>query len=149
MTALVVKGPAAAGPLVRMLMSRIDGGVRDALLGLHPRRVRFIHEAVPQDYQLGSAVTRLPVSLRQWLAALIRRWLHATVTEGFVERHGRQLQEAAANTADGVTMVIDFKSPPGMALVAATLRGKAPGPRDLAPPAGGPPQASVRIIPGH
>jgi hypothetical protein len=149
LTAVVGQGPAAAGPLVRMLMSRIDAGVRDALLGLHPRRVRFIHEAVPQDYQLGSAVTRLPVSLRQWLATLIRRWLHATVTEGFVERHGRQLQEAAANTADGVTAVIDFKSPPGMALVAAALRGKAPGPRDLATPAGGPPQATVRIIPGH
>jgi hypothetical protein len=132
-----------------MLISRIDAGVRDALLGLHPRRVRFIHEAVPQDYQLGSAITRVPLSLRQWLATLIRRWLHATVTEGFVERHGRQLQAAAANTADGVTMVIDFKSPPGMAVVAAALRGKAPGPRDLALPAGGPPQASVRISPGH
>jgi hypothetical protein len=111
--------------------------------------VRFIHEAVPQDYQLGSAVTRLPLSLRHWLATQIRRWLHATVTEGFVERHGRRLQEAAANTADGVTVVIDFKSPPGMALVAGALRGKTPGPPNPAPPAGGPPTASVRIVPGH
>jgi hypothetical protein len=149
LAARVGKGAAAAGPLTRMLLARIDAGVRDAFSGRYPRRLRFVHEAVPQDYLMGSAVTRLPEPLRQWLTTLLRRWLHATVTERFVERHGRQLQDAAANTADGVTVVIDFKAPPGMKLVAGALRGQTPGPRELVPPAGGPPQATVRIVPGR
>ncbi|MGE5764777.1 MAG: hypothetical protein ACM3ZF_13155, partial [Mycobacterium leprae] len=149
LAAKVAQGPTAARPLTRMLLTTIDAGVREALSGRYPRRIRFVHEAVPQDYLHGTAVAGLPERLRRWLATLLMRWLHAAVTEGFLERHGRRLADAAANAADGITVVITFIGPPGMKHVAQALRGQLPSLKDLALPAGAPPQATVDIVPGY
>lgn len=149
LAAKVAQGPSAARPLTRMLLTSIDAGVREALSGRYPRRVRFVHEAVPHDYLHGTAIGRLPKPLRRRLATVLLRWLHAAVTEGFLERHGRQLADAAANAADGVTVLVTFTAPPGMKQVAQVLRGQPAGLKDLTLPAGGPAQTTVVITPGN
>lgn len=146
-TAKVGQGSAPA--LTRLLLNRIDAGVREALSGKWCRRVRFIHEAVPEDYLLGSALSRLPAPLRGWLTTTLLRWLHATVTGSFLTQHGPAASNAAANPADGITIGITFANPPGMKLLAAALRGRAPTAKDLAALPGGTPQSTVSIRPGR
>ncbi|MEV7098132.1 hypothetical protein AB0M80_35360 [Amycolatopsis sp. NPDC051045] len=147
--AKVARGSSEAAALARMLFVRVQAGVQEAMSGRFPRRIRFVHESVPQDYQQGTTASRLPEPLRRWLCRTLLRWLHATLTAGFLEQHGRRLADAAANAADGVTILITFAHPPGMKLIDQALRGRLPSLAELVLGTGAAPTATTVITPGH
>ncbi|MEK6438992.1 hypothetical protein [Pseudonocardia sp. T1-2H] len=139
------QGPAGARRLTRLLLRRVDAGLRAVLRGRAPGRVRIVHEAVPEDHLTGRVAQRRP-QVRRWLAGWLPAALHRAVTDRFAARHGRQFTEALANPADGVTVRVTFRHPPGLARLTHLLRG---GP---VPPATGPTPAPadavVEILPG-
>jgi hypothetical protein len=148
----LARGAAGTRTVTRLLAGRIRSEVLAVFSGRGRRRVRIVHEAVPEDHLLGSAVNRLSAPLRTWLAQCVLTWVHAALTERFAERHGRAFSAALADPADGVTIVVTIKGAAPLRTLGGALKGGVAGLADAIMPKAGdrPPAAdiSVEISPG-
>jgi hypothetical protein len=141
------QAPGGEHQLTRLLLRRIDLGLKAALSGRAPGRVRIVHQAVPSDHRTGQAAQQRP-RVRAWLATWLPAAMHTAVTDRFAQRYGRQFADALADAADGVTIKAIFMRPAGLAQLGPALRGQsvpvAPTPTSAAPP-----EAKVEILAGY
>jgi hypothetical protein len=139
--------PGDGHQLTRLLLRRINLGLRAALSGRAPGRVRIVHPAVPRDHRTGQAAQRRP-RVRAWLATWLPAAMHTAVTDRFAQRYGRQFADAVADAADGVTIKAIFTRPAGLGQLGLALRGQ-PVPAPPVPASAAPPETRVEILAGY
>jgi hypothetical protein len=125
-------------------------GVETALGGDLQRHVKIRHEALDQEEFLGGALKRLAQVVLDHLKARVVEWLGKAVGDYFQSR-GAEFIAAAEDPADGVTIVVTIKSPPGFPFVRKLLKGEFVSPVELANPAAlfkGSPTYAVKTVPG-
>ena len=125
-------------------------GVDTALGGDLQRHVKIRHEALDQEEFLGGALKRLAQVVLDQLKARVTEWLGKAVGDYFQSR-GAEFVAAAEDPADGVTILVTIKSPPGFPFVRKLLKGEFVNPMDLANPAAlfkGSPAFAVTTVPG-
>lgn len=109
-------------------------------------RMKIIHEAVTPDQWL-TALRRLPSRVPQVLMGRLQEWILKALTD-HLKQHSEEFIKAAEDTADGVTLMINFSNPPGFPQLRQALKGKGTSLSDLKLSEGAP-GAKIKIIPGH
>ena len=135
---------AHVGAVVARLGRIVRRGLRRAFAGGFGR-VKIIHEAVTPDQWLAS-LRRLPSLVPQVLMGQLQEWILKALTD-HLKQHSEEFIKAAENTADGVTLVINFSNPPGFPQLRQALKGKGTSLTGLNL-SDGTPGAKIKIIPG-
>ncbi len=101
----------------------LSSGVKAALSGNLQGRVRIVHEAVDQQGFLGAALKRVGGIVLEKFAEKVVEWsLKALADE--LQKGAAAFVAATQDQADGVTVRIVLRSPPGFAALRAALKGK-------------------------
>ncbi|HEU5253065.1 MAG TPA: hypothetical protein VFU16_07050 [Solirubrobacterales bacterium] len=136
---------------VLILSKRVyDSGVRVALSGDIQRHVKILMEQMPQEQFLGSVLAKVADAVKQQLARKIVDWVTKAIAD-YMKAAGGEFVAATESPADGVSIVIRLKSPPGAPLLRKVLRGEGIGigaMADLGSVFRGVPQLSVKTVPG-
>jgi hypothetical protein len=86
-------------------------------------RVKIVRELEEQESVLGRLIRRLPPHLVDMLRQRLRGWLLPMVAQ-WVRTGSEPFVRAAAQPADGVTVVVTLRSVPGLDLVRQVLSGR-------------------------
>lgn len=136
---------------VLLLSKRVyDSGIRVALSGDIQRHVKILMEQVPQEQFLGSVLAKVADAVKAQLARKIVDWVTKAIAD-YMKAAGGEFVAATENAADGVSIVIRLKNPPGSPLLRKVLRGEGIGigaMADLGAVFRGVPQLSVKTVPG-
>ncbi len=146
--ATMLRQRAPVGAVHSRLNTEYGRDLNAALSGKTNRHVKVVHEAIlpEQFFGLGKAVKRVhPMSLQR-LRKKLRWWLRQRLAE-YLQQQTQKFIAATENTADGVTLVVTFTSPPGL----SSLRGVVGG--GSMKPTGdglskGMPQTDIEVVPG-
>jgi hypothetical protein len=134
-----------------LLARRIyEPGIRSALAGDLRRHVRVLTEALPQEGLVGSPLKRLAELVRQRLTRKVSEWTGTAIAD-YMRTGSGEFVSVTESPADGVSIVITAKSPPGASLVRKLLRGEIVGVAaggDLDSQLKGQPQLSARTVAG-
>lgn len=125
-------------------------GVGTALGGDIERHVKIKHEAVDHEESLGGALKKVAQAVLEALSGKVVEWV-GKATADYLEAQGAEFVSATEDPAEGVTVVVTIKSPPGSPLIRKLLKGEPVSPADLANPAAlfaGAPQLGVKTSPG-
>jgi hypothetical protein len=136
---------------VLLLSKRVyDSGVRVALSGDIRRHVKILLESMPQEQFLGSVLGKVADAVKAQLARKIVDWVTKAIAD-YMKAAGGEFVAATEAPADGVSIVIRLKSPPGAPLLRKVLRGEGIGiaaMANLGSAFRGAPQLSVKTVPG-
>jgi hypothetical protein len=114
-----------AGAIATTLKGFIDRGVAAAMDGNVTGRVRIVHEALSVDEARGAALNRLPNAAVKAFTARIGEWTAPALTD-YLSAQSAQFISATEDAQDGVTVVVTFVNPPGMAAIRKGLAGASP-----------------------
>ena len=124
-----------------------------AAVGPGHRRIRVVRENPEQEEFVGRMLNIGPHPTRL-LARAMGRWIGGAVRRE-LDRQRDAFIAATSGDADGVTLTVTVKDPPGLRSIAPLLRGGLPKASDLASLGSlggllrGAPQSTVTITPGH
>ena len=139
-----LRNHAHVGAVAERLRRFIHRGVNRAFAG--SLGLKIVHGAVVPGQPMAS-LGRLPSLVPDALRARITEWLVKGVAD-HLEKHAQEFTEAAANTADGVTLAIRLEDPPGFRQIGEALKGKSASLGTLKLPEGNP-TVRLSIHPGH
>jgi hypothetical protein len=143
-----LKDPAAAAALVPAFRRWIARRLQHLLRGPAFGRLRAVHAALRPGPVSPAAWAAVPESLRQAFAARLEEALVAGFA-AFAKTDAAQLQAAAADPAEGLTLRITVPEAPGLAELLAALAGKPPADAAEAVARAALPAARIEAHPGH
>jgi hypothetical protein len=113
-------------------------------------RVRIVRELEEQESIFGRLIRRLPLQAVDTLRRRLRAWLLPTLAQ-WVRAGSEQFLRAAANPADGVTVLITLRAVPGLDALRQMLAGRLAGGAGLLRTAAASavaPTSTITIVPG-
>jgi len=146
--ATMLRQRAPVGAVESRLKAEYGRDLKAALSGKTNRHVKVVHEAVLPErfFGLGKAIKRVHPMLLQRLRKKLRRWLRQRLAE-YLQQQTQKFIAATENTADGVTLVVTFTSPPGLSSLRGVVRGGVMKPSVNGFPKGMP-QTAIEVVPG-
>lgn len=124
----------------------LDRGVNGAISSGCTSRFKIIHEGAPPGPLAKALLRRLPSTAITKFSAKIKEWaLQAALQH--LKTNPQSLIAAAEDGADGLTIAVAIKNPPGLALLRGAMRGNAASLASMNF-SDGAPEPSVRIMPG-
>ncbi|RXA20228.1 hypothetical protein EQO05_06515 [Methanosarcina sp. MSH10X1] len=133
------------GVVMANLQKPIERGLRRALTD-SSGKLKIIHEAVTPD-QWVNALQRLPSLVPQVLLGRLNEWILKGLSD-YLKQHSGEFIQAAADTADGVTLLITVENPPGLPQLRQVLKG-----RGISLPSlkmsGSTPDVKIKVTPGY
>jgi hypothetical protein len=133
------------GVVIAHLQKPIERGLRCALID-SSGRLKIVHETVTPD-QWSSAFQRLPSLVPRVLLGRLNEWVLKGLSD-HLKQHSEEFIQAAADTADGVTLIITVKDPPGFPQLRQTLKGKVLSLTSLKM-SDSTPTVKIRVTPGY
>lgn len=134
------------GAMLRLLLADFQLQLPRLVTGSVPDRLRIVHEALPTQEQQEQQTASLG-----WLADAARGWLEKAVQTEFDARYedfARRFRAAAADGADGVTVIVACKTPSMDAIRSLFMPGTLPGILDPRRVVRGLLGSELRIMPG-
>lgn len=121
--AMKLRQGAPMGMVMASLKYILEDKLPTALSGNICGHVKIIHGAVTPKQSRGAVLKLLPQIVRENLIQKLREWLGLYLSKHLQER-GQEFIKATENLADGVTLGVTFKNPPGLAILRKALRGE-------------------------
>ena len=143
---------APAGALLGALRGAFESRVAAMFSGAPTRSLRVVHEAVPTESLLPSAIGLALRAVGRPLSTAVTKWLLDALSRELKERYDNLAAEftrAADATADGLTLVLTFSRPPFFAALRALLGGDLSAARGLKSALSRTPDYSLVIRPGY
>src|SRR5215204_4285846 len=146
--ATMLRQRAPVGAVQSRLKAEYGRDLNAALSGKINRHVKVVHEALlpEQFFGLGKTIKRVHPTLLQRLRKKPRRWLRQRLAEN-PQQQTQTFVAATENTADGVTLVATFTSPPGLSSLRGVVGGGSMKPTGDESPKGMP-QTDIEVVPG-
>jgi hypothetical protein len=122
--------------------------VRRSLSGHQRAGIQVIHEGVSPDEFLGPALRRLHGNVRARFGQKVLVWLNKAVADVF-EKRATEFITASEDPAHGVTLVVSFTNPPGLATIRRMLTRETRSPlaeEEFTGPIGA---VRVEVVAGH
>lgn len=133
------------GVVIAHLQKPIERGLRRALMD-SSGRLKIVHETVTPD-QWSSAFQRLPSIVPRVLLGRLNEWVLKGLSD-HLKQHSEEFIQTAADTADGVTLIITVENPPGFPQLRQALKGKVLSLASLKM-SDGAPTVKIRITSGY
>jgi hypothetical protein len=143
--AVKLRQKAHMGVTMERLRRFVDLGVGRAFAA-NVGRLKIVHGAVIPG-QAVSALSRLPSLVSQVLRGRLTEWVVKGLADN-LQKHAQEFIQAAEDTADGVTIIVRLKNPPGFRELGEALKGKGISLASLKIPAGDP-TVELKTFPGH
>lgn len=133
------------GIVIAHLQKPIERGLRRALID-SSGRLKIVHETVTPD-QWSSAFQRLPSLVPRVLLGRLNEWVFKGLSD-HLKQHSEEFIQAAADTADGVTLIITVENPPGFPQLRQALKGNVLSLASLKM-SDSTPTVKIRVTPGY
>lgn len=120
-----------AGSLASMVLIKrvIEATLRTALSPQRRQHLRVIHEAEAEEQwvqaALGAAASRIGMAIVEYAGRKLLEWVERAVAQ-YLQERAQDFVRRADEPANGVTLMVQLRNPPGMALLGSLMRGQAP-----------------------
>jgi hypothetical protein len=138
---------APVGRVLARLKAVFEPGLQAALGSARHAGVRIIHGAIPPEQSRGLALRWLPPLGLDKLTAQLGLWLGQHLAQQ-LQQHQQDFIAATENLADGITLAIEFRNPPGLPCLRKALAGEVISLHTIKFTEGSP-HVSLSIRPGH
>jgi hypothetical protein len=145
--AMKLRQRAPLGPILTSLRSVFAAGLETAFAEGAHHQVKIVHGAMAIEQSPATALKWLPPLVQEMLVDKLILWLGYHLSQ-YLQQRPHDFITATENLATGLTIIITFNNPPGLADIRRILAGQPVVVRGLKFPEGMP-EAHVRIIPGY
>ncbi|NJM65717.1 MAG: hypothetical protein HC851_08620 [Acaryochloris sp. RU_4_1] len=140
-----LRGRAIAKAISRV-RSVFEARLKTILSGKHQSHLKIIHGKVSPQASRGRKLRSLPSIMRETLSQKLIEWIGQNLSN-YLQQKPQDFIAATENPADGVTLKLTFRNPPGFAALRKALRGEVTNLQDMQT-ATGMPDVNIQVTPG-